>query len=221
MWYKLKKIYIYPDGVTEKQVYPAWWRPNANTLLYLPLATNSNDQSWNGNNGTDTNITYSWNKAVFNSSWTSCILIDKTTLPTTFTLHLIAQITTLSWYQLAFRYSDNVWQDICRCYLNWYGSIQVWMWVNTTTTGIASDTNEHLYSWVVQSNSMKFYIDGVLKYTYNQNVGSYANPKISFWNRWYNMNEWLKWTMREVIMESSYRTDAEVLALAQQYGFAS
>lgn len=197
------------------------WQPWTDTILYLPLKENSNDQSWNGNNGTDTNITYSDWKAVFNSNWTSCILIDKTTLPTTFTLHLIAQITTLSWYQLAFRYSDSSGYDICRCYLNWYGSIQVWMWANTTTTWIASDTNEHLYSWVVQSNSMKFYIDGVLKYTYNQNVGSYANSKISFWNRWYSMNEWLKWTMREVIMESSYWTDAKVLELAQVYWFAS
>jgi hypothetical protein len=67
---------------------------------------------------------------------------------------------------------------------------------------------------------MKFYIDGVLKYTYNQNVGSYANSKISFWNRYYNMNEWLKWTMREVIMESNYWSDDDVLNLAKQFWFA-
>ena len=39
MWYKLKRILIYPDGVTEKQVYPAWngdlskiWTPTSFTL---------------------------------------------------------------------------------------------------------------------------------------------------------------------------------------------
>ena len=53
MWYKLKRILIYPDGVTEKQVYPnlmnrptgvKWW-------LYL-MNWNGNDSSWNGHNGT-------------------------------------------------------------------------------------------------------------------------------------------------------------------------
>jgi len=197
------------------------WKPWANTIAYYPLKENSNDLSWNWNNGTDTNITYSDWKAVFNSSGTSCILIDKTTLPTTFTLNMIAQITTLNWYQLAFRYSDSSGYDNCRCYLNWYGSIQLWMTNgNTQLTGISADTNEHLYSWVVESTQMKFYIDGVLKYTYVKNVWSYSWAKLSLWNRWYNTNEWLKWTMREVILESSYRTDAEILNLAKQFWFA-
>ena len=39
MWYKLKRILIYPDGVTEKQVYPYKYpyKPTSNTLLYMPL----------------------------------------------------------------------------------------------------------------------------------------------------------------------------------------
>lgn len=74
MWYKLKRILIYPDGVTEKQVYPAWWKPNVNTVAYYPLKENVNDYSGNWYN-------WSWNPNSFawwvaNYSWAS------TTLPT-------------------------------------------------------------------------------------------------------------------------------------------
>ena len=215
MWYKVNKRYV-----GTQQVRPSGYQPWANTLAYLPLATDITDQTWHYTL-TSNNITFSNNKAVFNNSGTSCITFPATMTYNTFTLNMIAQITTLSWYQLAFRMSDSGGYDNCRCYLNWYGSIQLWMANGSTVlTWISADTNEHLYSWVVQSNQMKFYIDGVLKYTYSANVWSYSWARLSLWNRRYNTNEWLKWTMREVILESKYRTDAEVLALAKQFWFA-
>lgn len=39
----VKKIVIFPDGVTEKQIRPAWWKPWANTLLYFPLENDAID----------------------------------------------------------------------------------------------------------------------------------------------------------------------------------
>lgn len=224
----VKWVYVRKNewGVlTEHKIRPSYKRePWANTLAYLPLATDTNDHKWFPpiyNWYRNLYVSYSNNRAVFNSNWQWCITFDDWPTNNTFTLHMIAQITTLSWYQLAFRYSDSGGYDNCRCYLNWYGSIQLWManW-NTQLTWILADTNEHLYSWVVQSNQMKFYIDWVLKYTYSANVWSYSWAKLSLWNRWYNTNEWLKGTMREVILESTYRTDAEVLALAKQFWFA-
>lgn len=56
MWYKLKRILIYPDGVTEKQVYPTWWKPDASrTICYFEFENNLNDSSWNNNNATASN----------------------------------------------------------------------------------------------------------------------------------------------------------------------
>ena len=225
-----------PNGV-EKQVYPAWWQPWVNTLLYLPLATNSNDQSWNGNNGTDTNITYSDWKAVFNTSGTSCILIDTTSLPThDYTLHMIVARTTNSWYQVAFRYSDGSGYDNARCYISGYGTYTDG-WVTHQQTDLSvcnssvrvnkwlvdTDTSEHLLSFVVYESwytYIKFYIDWVYQVSKVATSSYYANAKISFWNRWYSMNEWLKGTMREVIMENRVWSDSEVLDLAKQFWFA-
>ena len=232
----ISKVFLWDTQV--RPSYTPWpWQPWANTLVYLPLATNSNDQSWNWNNGTDTNITYTDWKAVFNSSGTSCILLDTTSLPNTFTLHMIIARQVNSGYQVAFRYSDNLGYDNSRCYISGYGTYTDW-WVIHQQTDLSvcnssvrvnkwlvdTDTNEHLRSFVVYEDSgytyIRFFIDGV---QLDQQVASthyYTGAKLSLWNRWYNPNEWLKGTMREVIMESTKWTDAEVLALAQQYGFA-
>lgn len=228
--------------VGSQKVRPAWWwwgwQPWADTLVYLPLATNSNDQSWNWNNGVNTNITFSDNKAVFNSNWTSCILIDNTSLPTVdYTLHMIVARTTDSGYQVAFRYSDGSGYDNARCYISGY-----WTFVSGDNTChltdlsvcnssarfnvwfITSDTTEHLLSFVVYENNggvyNRYYIDGVYQAQKSASANYYPDSKISFWNRWYNKNEWLRGTMREVILEDKVRTDAEVLALAQQFWFA-
>ena len=198
----------------------SWWQPNANTLAYLPLATDITDQTGNYTL-TSQNITFSNNKAVFNNAGTSCITFPATMTNNTFTLHQIIQITDFNGYQLAYRHSDNLGFDDSRCYLYGYSSITLALGTYSTATWISPSTWEHLYSFVVQNNQMKFYIDGVLKYTKSGTVWSYTDAQLSLWNRFYNMNEWLRWTMREVILESSYRTDAEVLALAQQFGFAS
>lgn len=228
MQYSITGIYV----GNQKSRPPAspWWQPSANTISYLPLSVDANDAKWMGValNWTTTNITFSDNKAVFNSSGTSCILFDTTSLPTTFTLHFIVAITTLSGYQVWFRYSYWSGYDNSRCYLYWYSQ-----WINFALCGSnyqstikVTDTNEHLYSYVIQpdwvnNTKMDFYIDGVNKnINLSKSNQSYANAKLSLWNRWYNKNEWLKWTMREVILESTYRTNAEVLALAQQFWFA-
>ena len=215
------------------------WLPWENTLLYLPLATNSNDLSWNWNNGSDTNITYSDNKAVFNSSGTSWILINNSLPKYNYTLHMILARTTNSWYQLAFRYSDSSWYDNARCYISWYGTYTDW-WVTHQQTNIKvcengggtydfwlidTDTNEHLWSFVVYENSwntyLKCFIDGEYQYQIYTTSNYYSNSYLGLWNRWYSMNEWLKGTMREVIMENKVWTDAEILSLAQQFWFAS
>ena len=86
-------------------------------------------------------------------------------------------------------------------------------------TWYIADSNEHMYSFVVTNNSIKLYVDWGLEYTMSGTLWSYANAQLSLWNRFYNMNEWLKWTMREVILENATWTDAEVEALAQEYGF--
>ena len=216
-----------------------WWQPWANTLLYLPLKENSNDQSWHWNNGTNTNITFSDNKAVFNTSGTSCILIDTTSLPThDYTLHMIVARTTNSGYQIAFRYSDGSGYDNARCYISGYGTYtDGWVAHQQTDLSVCgnsarvnywlidTDTSEHLlsftvYEWWYNTTYINFYIDWVLQSSRSATSSYYTNAKISFWNRWYSANEWLKGTMREVIMENRVWSDSEILDLAKQFWFA-
>lgn len=210
-----------------------WWKPWANTLAYLPLSTDANDHKWfwTALNWTTNNITFSDSKAVFNSSGTSCIYWDDTTLPTNFTLHMIVKFGSV-WvnnYQVLWRHSDSSWYDNSRCYpTGYYEGINFALcWANDQTSLAYPDTtNEHLYSVVIQPSwstqtQMDFYVDGVNKFTTTKNNQTYSNSKLALWNRWYNMNEWIKsWTMREVILESSYWTADEVLALAKQFWFA-
>lgn len=148
----------------------------------------------------------------------------------TFTLHMIVKFNSV-WannYQILWRHSNSGWYDNSRCYPSGYsqGINFSLCWVNDQTSLAYPDTtNEHLYSVVIQPNwssqtKMDFYVDWTKIYSQTRNNQFYANAQLSLWNRWYSMNEWLKWTMREVILESSYRTDAEVLALAKQFWFA-
>lgn len=231
MWNKITWIYVWNQKV-RPPVSP-WWQPSANTISYLPLSVDANDAKWIGValNWTTTNITFSDNKAVFNSSGTSCITFPATMTYNTFTLHMIVKFNSV-WannYQVLWRHSDSSWYDNSRCYPSGYsGGINFALcWVNDQTSLAYPDTtNEHLYSVVIQPSwssqtKMDFYVDWTKIYSQTRNNQSYANAQLSIWNRWYNMNEWLNWTMREVILESTYRTDAEVLALAQQFWFAS
>lgn len=76
MWYKLKRILIYPDGVTEKQVYPAWWKPWANTIVYYPLNSDKTVYNlwtlWSNYDLTNNWVTFSSEWWYFNgSSWLS------------------------------------------------------------------------------------------------------------------------------------------------------
>lgn len=50
-WYKIKRVLIWQNNV-EKQIYPAGWKPWANTTLYLPLNWNITDPH--------NQVTYSW-----------------------------------------------------------------------------------------------------------------------------------------------------------------
>lgn len=209
-------VYIYKE---EQE-----WQPGENTLAYLPLKENSNDLSWNWNNGTDTNITYSNWKAVFNNSGTSRILISGISwTQRTFTLNMIVQITSLSWYQHIYRqwYYNNGYQDNSWCWLYWYDSTRLIASTNRQLTGYIPDWNEHLYTFVVNTGSIKFYVDGTLQYTWTVSIWNVSSAKFCLWGRDYALDEWLRWTMREVIVESTLRTDAEILELAQVYWFAS
>ena len=222
----------------EYQIYPSKWKPNANTLIYLPLATNANDYSWNWNNGSTTNLTFSNNKAVFNANGTTNLYINNNSLPYyDYTLHMIIARTTNSGYQLAFRYCPSNGFDNARCYISWYGTYtEGWVIHQQTNMKVCdsgnsynfglidTDTSEHLWSFVVYKDSstvyLKCFIDGQYKYQISATYNVGSNSYLGLWNRWYNATEWLKGTMREVIMENKVWTDSEVLALAKQFWFA-
>ena len=102
MWYKVKKIYKWVNWV-EKQIYPAGWKPWANTLFYYPLVENANDTSWNNRNWTASNTTFSSsNWAYFRwwySAWRNWTITTATfTMWTTYTINTwLKSAETLSW----------------------------------------------------------------------------------------------------------------------------
>ena len=59
---EIKRVTIRPNG-TEKQIRPVWWRPWANTLLYLPLESDVVDQSGK-----------TWR--TFNTAWLTYTTVD-------------------------------------------------------------------------------------------------------------------------------------------------
>lgn len=115
-----------------------WWKPSANTYLYMPLISNANDWSWNWRNWT-ISWTPVWNNgAVFSQNWR----IDSVnTFPTTFTVSI--------WLKKP--QTSNSEQTIrAKWFIPWY-SITNWQYQRTWIVTDASN-NIRIYH-ALSSNS--------------------------------------------------------------------
>ena len=227
MWYKLKRILIYPDGVTEKQVYPAWWKPWANTIAYYPLNWDANDYSWNSRNLTATDITYntlsSWLKVAY-LNWSSsyAIINNQSISMSECTLNIWIKRWQISnsetwwsiwyWGDAAYRISPNSsteWNLWHLLYANWW----VFQWTNNTWIRNWEWAN---YVSVTTSSGNKFYVNGqevALSYSrWNSSIGFGTRNfnNIVIWKHPTISADRTKWEASNWIIEDKARTAEEV-----------
>lgn len=188
MWYKLKRILIYPDGVTEKQVYPAYsWTPDASrTLLYLPLESDTNDYSGNNRTCTPTSVSFTtvgWVKSAH--VWTSWWII---VTPTGFINHSTPYRTVSALVYVTSQTSSarrNVYeraiQNKMHSGMNLVentSNINCYWWSSAVAeNSIITNSRMHIV-WTWWDWYAKTYVNGVLKDS--EAIASDAYPR---WNR--------------------------------------
>ena len=141
MWYKLKRILIYPDGVTEKQVYPKTI-PQDWLLWYRPLQSDLKDASWNQKD-------WSWYSWTWNFSTTWGYIwarVTKDSNPWDTTQHII---TTLNYTG----YEKSMFWWIC---FNSKGST----WSGLMTDSAATTDGKDYFSiiWLRPADSNNIYV---------------------------------------------------------------
>lgn len=215
MWYKLKRILIYPDGVTEKQVYPAWWKPWSNTLAYFPLVSDALDHSWNWrtltNTWTKATIWYTFTDTSMVSWWFSnCVFVSAWIKNVSFSWYTSTSISLdnpIMWYYM---YNTVYWNKFFLVYpsdsrirVNWPSSPTNWhhicFWYDWTKSIYAID-------WVVQTiYNWKWDIADNDVYLFRKDSWVTANVNISeaifesvCWTAqeisdYYNLTKWNYW----------------------------
>lgn len=228
MWYKLKRILIYPDGVTEKQVYPAWWKPWANTLAYYPLATDTNDYSGNNRNWTNSNVTFSNWIAYFNGSNAMVTIAHDTRNQTKPNMTIQARfkldndISSSNWYSIVTKWQNSAANYLSFSYLAAYspwtfmwgfstwGNYSNYPWAisQTLTTGVW-----HLFTLTNENwTSQKLYIDKTLIGSSSVTTNSSTvNIPLVIWNSYYlTVNTYFKWNIAKVILEDKTWSLADI-----------
>lgn len=240
MWYKLKRIMMRPNGV-EKQVRPKWWwKPWANTVLYLPLDWDVVDYSsawrtftvyWpSASVGTPVFDTLAnWKKvADFTASNDAnsnrfAFTSDVTGIPTSWDL-------TLS-YWMNQTWITNGYQNIVAM-RDYAGGTYYWSWM--TWTGLSSDNRlfwhgqssyytsfqPTAWTWynivcVVDNGTCYVYKDRVQIYTSSYTYGQNVSQKLCLCGYYYPNNpsyrsETYNGKLSEVIIENVARTAQEV-----------
>ena len=230
MWYKIKKVRIWVNWV-EKQIYPAGWKPNANTIAYYPLTSTStvNDLSWNSNNLTNSWATFweyhgidcsrlYWN---FSDSWPIAYMYGNITwLPTW------ANARTYSFWC----YNENSWNTT-------YVETYLFQWqASTNKMVLCASSNEFVwYYWISQYwsswkmwdtpiirwqranhiitydwSKFEWYVNWTSRWTWTYTINTWSN-KLSIW--WASENWWFNafnWCFSEFIVENKARSADEI-----------
>lgn len=220
MWYKLKRILIYPDGVTEKQVYPSTkWKPWANTILYLPLDIKNwtTDLSWNYIM-TSWTISTVWGVECFHW-WKNLAQIETTTnfdmdTSKTYTINFRWKSENSNWVDFL-----NMWIDSVSNY-NFFISSQmsVRSWTNNYTHYemlYSIDTARHNFCVILLPNANPIvYIDLVQAWSSRWWSWSTYNPwqSLKICDMWHS--SWT-WYVSRVIVEKEKQWD--IVAINEYY----
>ena len=197
MWYKLKRILIYPDGVTEKQVYPAvleydfttwthWWTPDTSAWLQ-----NSN---WIYTNWLVTNVFWSAPSEIFR--WTPKRIIINYNKTGTDNWTWIYSANPMAWYYLPrWKRYDNL-QNRFDWNVNWtitQNTINNPTWLCTWELDIDTSTS----NWTITH-----------KITWVSNITEQSWAFKTIWNSWslnlrtVNWDSWNPWIyIRSILFE--------------------
>lgn len=224
----VKKIVIYPDGVTEKQIRPAWWQPWANTILYCPLKDDINDATWNHT------MTSGWV-----SKWTIWYIFGSGSYIKTSDSFAWPQYATICLWQKRSSANDN--SLLASKCTNWTAPYHYfwikyrdsWGWNKTLDLEISIswwDSNpvvtswwtdislktRHNIVWIFDGSGMKIYVDGVVYDTKSVSWTLLTTSSIfAIWN-FTNFNQYFNWELSEVIFEDKARTVDEIKAYYNQ-----
>ena len=196
------------------------WTPWSNTIAYYPLNWNANDESWNGNNGTASNITWDswWDNGCAYFNWNSYINIPALTNTTTRTYSFWVKCASNASGDFLFTW-DNSDKNLTFMVSSWKINTQMWKsWIWSPTRWITNnysnatvwDNTWHHIVVTVNGGTYTTYIDGVQDNVCNW---SYWTTPISVNRMWMHPN-WSsdKYTgyIDNMIIESKARTAQEV-----------
>lgn len=227
MWYKLKRILIYPDGVTEKQVYPKTRNPWANTLLYCPLKEDYADHS-----PTPKTITLNWTVTQdtiwYNFNWWY-LVSSAFTWPTTHTTMSI-------WAK-----PNGIRSNYQALFSKYYGSFtypyattSIWITDNTSNADfsianssatlrntLASLTmwSRQLITWTYDGSNVKIYINWQLISSTAESGSMLSNNTQASIGNYLWTTQLFYWNLSEVILEDKSRTADEITNYYNQTKF--
>lgn len=194
-----------------------WWKPWANTLLYLPFNNNYNDESWNNN----TMTLLDWSSPTYwtTSGWEKYATISNTKIWTYLNDMDISTWTVSNWVYLTTT-------SLCVCWFYWWPANE-WAW----WTWLILDANAKIvifpYAWDIQTNVQitrnawhnivftqwnwvtTVYVDWQSKYTRNWTFTESTKMFRLFKNP-YKTNDPFVWNRDEVIVENKVRTAEEI-----------
>ena len=191
------------------------WTPWANTIAYYPLKEDTNDYSGNNRNLTNTWITFAgW---VWNFDGSHCAWRTWTEqLNAWYTVSFIAKCTNATNVWIAFDLRNDNYEQWQGMLLGRFYQSSIWFYQQKSSSSeeiysTTLDNNEH--HWVVTwtGSVWTIYKDGsqIKQSTINNSINTSAS---TLWigSRHSHGSDYFVWTIREVIIENTPRTQTDI-----------
>lgn len=186
MWYKLKRILIYPDGVTEKQVYP-WTITETYTLTWVP--------DWDVNKYIS--IAKSWhrvNKVIFKYSNTTSVTNSNNWVRISWNSN------TVNRYWIWYTYTSWVWQVLVNWNINSqsltnFYTASKWSWTSNVIFTIERWKTTLVSTWATTINT------SWTQTTAEQNIVETVMNSATI-NAYASRNNW--WTVSDITITVIY-----------------
>ena len=196
-----------------------WWKPWSNTLLYLPLESDTNDHSWNSYTITQNWAVTKWDIWYY-FNW-GYLVTPSFIWPTTYTT--ISIWVKPNWISSLFQaiFSKYYWSlDFPYITINVYIPENTSNWsfqvTNSSKNVVSSDSSLSMWNWqniiwVYDWSKVYFYKNWVLASSASQSWNIYSNnTQLSIGNFLWNLNQPYYGYISECIFENIARTPEQV-----------